>query len=172
VFRATTDPPQGILQSALDATEAMLEQGPFDLFDPDVHARFFRDLYRAVGVHGHDEEGIQALRAQLSFEQVADRYHLIDDAWSAPVVVPWDARALRAIDDLDRRGPSRARLRELQRVTVNVRKVDLARWMGDGAVRAVGDGTAHVLVGMSAYDRRFGLVPDHVGGLAPSDSVV
>ena len=172
VFRATTDPPKGILQSALAETESMLRQGPFDLFDPDVHARFFRGLYRAVGLNGHDERDIQKLRAELSFEQVAEKYRLIDDAWSAPLVVPWDARALRSIAALDRFGPSRARLRELHRVTVNVRRPDLERWLREGSVRAAGEGTAHVLIGTGAYDARFGLVPERVGTLAPMDSVV
>jgi CRISPR-associated endonuclease/helicase Cas3 len=169
VFRATTRPPAGILAQGLDITSSMLHGGPFDLFAPRTHADYFAQLY---GLSEHDENEVQRHRAALSFEKVTAAYGLIDDGWSAPIAIPWDDRARRAIDALERFGPSRERLRELGRVTVNVTKRDLAAWLASGSARAIGDGLANVLAESAAYDRRFGLVLGRVGTLAPEDSVL
>lgn len=160
VFLAETTPPPGILRQALAITRIMLRAGPLDLFAPETHTRFFSRLY---GVGAHDDKRIQALRADRCFEQVADAYRVIEDDWSSPVVIPWDERARRAIAELDRLGPSRVRMRELQRVTVSVSRKDVEVWRRAGFVCDVADGAATVLVDASAYDDRFGLDPERVG---------
>lgn len=172
VFLAPTRPPEGILSVGLEVTRATLTRGPIDLFAPAVHARYFAELYLAGGDDVHDVAEVQRHRASLSFEKVASAYRIVDDDWSAPVVVPWDDRARRGIAALDRLGPSRDRLRELGRVSVNVSRRDLDGWLRSGAVRPAGDDTAHVLIDGRSYDGRFGLIPDRVGSLAPQDSVV
>ncbi|MCC6528487.1 MAG: CRISPR-associated endonuclease Cas3'' [Polyangiaceae bacterium] len=171
VYLAPTSPPKGILVQGLEVTRTMLRED-LDLFAPAVHEEYFARLYRAGGDDVHDTAGVQRLRAELAFERVANAYRVIDDAWSAPLVVPFDARARQAVASIDHLGPSRARLRELGRVTVNVSKRDLEHWLRTGAVATHGDDTVHVLVGDGAYDARFGLVPELVGTLAPKDSVV
>jgi CRISPR-associated endonuclease/helicase Cas3 len=172
VFLASTRPPDGILSVGLEVTRAMLNRGLLDLFAPATHARYFAELYLAGGDDVHDVAEVQRHRACLSFEKVASAYRIVDDDWSVPVVVPWDDRAQRAIDALDRFGPSRERLRELGRVSVNVSRKDLDAWLRIGAVRSAGEDTAYVLADGTSYDGRFGLIPDRVGSLAPQDSVV
>ncbi|MGH7293905.1 MAG: hypothetical protein ACRELB_03175, partial [Polyangiaceae bacterium] len=148
---------------------SMLRGGTLDLFDPAIHAAYFAQLY---GLSDHDTKEVQRHRAALAFERVTEDYSIIDDGWSGPLAIAWDDRARRAIDALERFGPSRDRLRELGRVTVNVTKKDLAAWLGSGRAHAIGDGLANVLVDSSAYDRRFGLMPERVGAIAPADSVL
>ncbi len=172
VFLAETEPPPGILQQALEITRIMLRAGPIDLFDPDTHTRFFARLYGAGGANVHDEKGIQQLRAELSFEQVADKYRIIDQDWAAPVAVPWDERARKAVAELRFAGPSRARLRELSRVTVTVNRKDVEAWKAAGLVEDIADGAATVLLDAGAYDERFGLDPERVGLPAPSSLIV
>jgi CRISPR-associated endonuclease/helicase Cas3 len=169
VFRAPTSPPKGILEQGLDVTTSMLAAGPLDLFAPGTHARYFSDLY---GLHLHDTKEIQALRAELRFEDVARAYQMIQDEWSAPLTVPLDDRARTTIRDLERLGPSRDRLRAIARSTVNVRKNDLAGWLASGSVRSIADGLVNVLVDGGVYDPRFGLIPERVGTLSPTRSVV
>jgi CRISPR-associated endonuclease/helicase Cas3 len=172
VFLAETSPPPGILQQALEITRIMLRAGLPDLFAPETHTRFFSRLYAAVGANGHDEKGIQALRADRCFEQVADAYRIIDEDWAAPVVIPWDERARRAIAALRALGPSRLRLRELSRVTVTVNRKDVELWKRERFVEEIAEGTATVLLDASAYDKRFGLDPERVGLPPPSALVV
>lgn len=173
VYLAPTRPPRGILEQGFEIARMMLEQDPdLDLFAPRVHARYFERLYNAGGDDVHDKRGVQRDRAELSFEKVAASYRIVDDDGSAPLVVPFDVRARRALAQLDLLGPSRDRLRQLGRVTVNVNRKLLDGWLRSGAVLAHGDGTVYALVGGFAYDARFGLIPERVGTLAPSESVV
>ncbi len=171
VYLAPTLPPQGILEQGFEIARAMLKKD-IDLFAPAVHAEYFDRLYNAGGDNVHDEQGIQRHRADFMFEKVAASYRIVDDDWSAPVVVPYDERARRALAQIERLGPSRDRLRELGRVTVNVNRKLVDGWLRNGAILAYGDGTVHALLNDSAYDRRFGLVPERVGTLAPDESVV
>lgn len=170
VFLAPTDPPEGVLVQALAITQTLLRAGNVDLFAPGTHREYFERLF---GVGDHDKKGIQAHREKLHFATVARAYRVIDESWAAPLVIPFDDRARRAIRDLDLLGPSRGRLRELQRVTVNVARRDRDHWMRTGDVRVIGDETAFVLAGTGAYDPRFGLVPERVSGtVAATDLIV
>jgi CRISPR-associated endonuclease/helicase Cas3 len=170
VFRAPTRPPSGILEQGLAIAEAMLAAGPIDLFAPATHAAYFERLYRS-GMD-HDSKRIQTHRASLDFATVALAYRIVDDDWSAPIVIPFDEEAREAIAAVERLGPSRDRLRALGRFTVNVHKADREAWLRAGELRAVGDETAHVLLGTAAYDARLGLVPDRIGTFAASEAVV
>lgn len=172
VFRAETEPPPGILRQALDITELMLKAGPIDLFDPATHTKFFSWLYTTGGADSLDTEKIQSKRAEWCFEYVAEKYRLIDQDWAESVVIPWDDRARKAIQELRMLGPSRARLRELARVTVTVNRKDVDLWRREKLVEDIADGTATVLLDSNAYDARFGLDPERVGLPAPSALIV
>lgn len=170
VFLAPTDPPEGVLLQGLAITQTMIRSGEVNLFAPRTHSEYFERLY---GVGDHDKKGIQAHREKLRFVTVAGAYRVIDESWAAPLVIPFDDRARRAIRDLERLGPSRRLLRELQRVTINVARRDREQWIHSGDVRVVGDETAVVLAGTAAYDPRFGLVPARVAGaVAATDLIV
>lgn len=170
VFLAPTDPPEGVLVQGLAITQTMMRAGGVDLFAPRTHREYFERLY---GVGDHDRKEIQAHREKLHFATVAGAYRVIDESWAAPLVIPFDDRARRAIRDLEYLGPSRERLRELQRVTINVARRDRERWVRIEEVRVIGDETAFVLAGTAAYDPRFGLITPRVGGaVAATDLIV
>jgi CRISPR-associated endonuclease/helicase Cas3 len=170
VFLAPTRPPEGLLDQGLAITQTMMRVRDIDLFAPATHREYFERLY---GVGDHDEKGIQVHREKLNFRTVAGAYRVIDEAWAAPLVIPFDDRARQAIRNLEYLGPSRGRLRELQRVTVNVARRDREQWERSGDVRKIGDEMAFVLAGTGAYDPRFGLVPARVSGaVAESDLIV
>lgn len=162
VFRAPTPPPPGVLREALDVTLGMLVGGTRpDLFDPATHERFFRRLYKRLEVES-DPLGLQAMRAALRFRDVAERFHLIDNDWSAPVVVPYgDAAAHLAA--LEAYGPTRATMRGLQRLMVNVPRRARDAWIAGGRARWVHDVVVALEPGLEgAYDPRFGLDLDAV----------
>ncbi|HEY1554926.1 MAG TPA: CRISPR-associated endonuclease Cas3'' [Kofleriaceae bacterium] len=171
VFLAPTSPPPGILVQGLAIAQTMLRANPtLDLFAPATHSDYFARLYAAGGIGSRDEKGIESHRAQLDFKTVAASYRVVDDAWSAPVVVPFDERARKAIAAVERLGPSRDRLRQLQRVTVSVSCRDRDACVRSGLVRVIGDDTAYVLAATGSYDSRFGLATEFT--LASADSVV
>ncbi|MFT3767477.1 MAG: CRISPR-associated endonuclease Cas3'' [Minicystis sp.] len=161
IFNAPTRPPRGVPQAGLVATQSLLRKDPaIDLFAPPTYTAYFEQLY---GSRDLDADKIQEARAALDFADVARRFKLIDDAWSAPVVVPWGDAASH-VRALERFGPSRARLRALQRFTVNVSRKDRDSWLAAKLVRPVAD-TVYVIEAAfaAAYDDRFGLVPDRLG---------
>ncbi len=162
VFVAPTNPPRGVPEAGLAVTRGMLASVPdLDLFAPSSFTAYFRALYSTRSL---DEKRIQEARAALRFKDVAELFKLIEDDWSAPIVVPYGPEAAARIHDVEQLGPSRERLRALQRLTVNVKRADRERWIQSGYARWVRD-TVVVLDKRfaSAYQDRFGLIPDRVG---------
>ena len=162
VFVAPTSPPRGVPEAALAVTRGMLAGTPdLDLFAPSSFTAYFRLLYSTRSL---DEKRIQEARAALKFKDVADLFKLIDDDWSAPIVVPYGADAAARIHEIERLGPSRERLRAVQRLSVNVKRTDRERWIEKGYARWIRE-TIVVLDGAFdiAYEKRFGLIPDRVG---------
>jgi CRISPR-associated endonuclease/helicase Cas3 len=170
VFLASTAPPPGVACTALDVTQGLLRETPgLDLFHPDTCRRYFRQLYAA---RTRDAKDIQAMRAKLHYEETARNFHLVEDGWSAPVVVPW-GEAAEHVERLEHAGPSRERLRALQGFTVQVEARLRDRWLAQGLLRPVAD-TVLVLGPelAPAYDERFGLVPERVGLIDAGSLVV
>ena len=161
VFLATTSPPPGVLQSALEVTKVLLRKNPdLDLFDPQTQRQFFKLLYLSKNL---DTKKIQVDRQEYNFKTVAKNFRLIENDWSLPVVVPW-GDSQKCIEELERCGPSRDRLRTIQRFTVSVNASDRENWVVSKRVRVVAD-TVYVIDTkyLSAYDNRYGLVPERLG---------
>ncbi|MCP3105468.1 CRISPR-associated endonuclease Cas3'' [Myxococcus sp. K15C18031901] len=165
LYEAETSPPRGVPAMALSVTRTLREQYPdLDLFSPESFRLYFERLYANAS---RDGKGIQTMRAEMRFEAVSQAFKLVEDDWSAPVVVPFEG-CEPWLDALRRLGPSRERLRALQRFTVTVpRKLrdawverELARFASDTVVYL---GPEH----RPAYDETFGLVPARVGILDP-----
>ncbi len=171
VFVAPTKPPLGVLRTGLEVAKGMRAARPdLDLFAPGEQRTYFQRLYSA---QPRDSKNIQEHRNSLSFRTVASLYRLIDDGWASPIVVPYDGAAVR-VADLERFGPSRERLRALQRFLVNVRRREREKWLAEGVLRLVADTLAVLDVPFSrAYDQsRFGLLPDRVGLADPTAFVI
>jgi CRISPR-associated endonuclease/helicase Cas3 len=66
--------PQGSYRVALDVAARFLREGA-NLHDPVVYERYFRDLYKQDTL---DAYGIQKLRKELDFPEVADKLRLIE----------------------------------------------------------------------------------------------
>jgi CRISPR-associated endonuclease/helicase Cas3 len=164
VFRAPTAPPRGTPQKGLESTESLLRQhaGTLSLDDPGLFNIYFRSLY---GKEDLDSAGIQAQRAELKFETVADSFKVIEEGGITPVVVPYSG-VDPLLDLLRREGPSRQVLRGLQPFLVNLYADDADRLLNAGALETLED-LVHVLAGPfhHLYSAEFGLVVDE--GLAP-----
>lgn len=85
--------PQGEYAAAFGEAKQMLDRPEFDLHDPEIFREYFRLLYQDVPT---DQEGIQKLRREFDYPEVALRYRLISDA-SVPVIVRYPS------DDEDRK---------------------------------------------------------------------
>ncbi|RMH17516.1 MAG: CRISPR-associated endonuclease Cas3'' [Acidobacteria bacterium] len=162
VFRAPTRPPPGTPQRGLEVMEQLLEKydGTVDVHQPEVVSKYFELLY---SIQTLDRDAILAHEAGLDFPAVARAFRLIDDAWSAPLVVRWGDGA-RRLERLRQQGPSRDRLRALQPFTVNVNRHLLPRLEQDGVIEHVAEVVHALSPGYERlYSERYGLILDPDG---------
>lgn len=162
VYEAETQPPQGVPRTAREITRGLLAQFPdLDLFDPGVCRTYFERLYLPAN---RDQHHIQELRGNLAFQSVASQFKLVEDGWSAPLVVPYGHAAAR-LEEARALGPSRERLRALQRFTINVPVRWRDEWLARGTAELVADAVVALRpeFARAAYDERFGLLPERVG---------
>jgi len=163
IFDAPTQPPVGQLRAAADETKALLAANPgLDLFDPEIYQRFDARLQR-VG----DLKGIQTLREQLAFEDVARELRLIDGAWQATVIVPWGpvgkrTESLELLAKVEKVGDPhflRDVSRRLQGYSVSIPRRQADEWLREGVLYAVQD----LFLGLAPpyrhlYTEEFGLI--------------
>jgi CRISPR-associated endonuclease/helicase Cas3 len=126
--------PWGDYKTGADLMRSILASGERDLDSPQVHRLYFDRLFQNVNL---DSRGIQALRAMLAFEAVAQRFHLIDDA-TAPVVVSWGPDEEKAQQLIQRikngQGSPLELIRRLGPYLVNVRQREIERLQRQGLV--------------------------------------
>ncbi|WP_238539971.1 CRISPR-associated endonuclease Cas3'' [Corallococcus macrosporus] len=166
VYEPETQPPRGVPRAAQEVTRGMLAQrADLDLFASENFQRYFERLYATRRL---DEKGIQALRAKLHFEEVSMAFKLVEDEWSAAVVVPY-AGCEALLEELRQLGPSRERLRALQRFTVTVPRELRDAWLARDLARLASETVAYLGPEHApAYHERFGLLRDQVGIIDPA----
>jgi len=174
VFVAPTSPPKGVLVTSLSITQGMLQAGPVDLDARPTFRTFFQRLYGTIS--SLDKNDVQEHRERLKFRQVAQAFKLIEDDWSAPLVVPYvppgakddKGEVPKLLQALREAGPSRDRLRALQRYTVTVPAKARDAWLAAGFIEWVADTVVALKWEFrAAYDPRFGLCSDQVGFASP-----
>jgi CRISPR-associated endonuclease/helicase Cas3 len=152
LFRAPDPPPPGPLQQGLDAMLLMLRGNPaLDPLSPSAIEEYFQRLYR-VGVE--DRHGVQPLRAERKFREVAEKVRLIDEEGRVDLVVPHGD--LAPIERL-RAWPSRVTFRGVQRKIVGIPRHTAEAWQRQGVVDDVGGLLILSPVYAHLYDRRLGL---------------
>lgn len=159
VYLAETPPPRGLPWKGFKVTHQMLREGggQLDLLDPAVYESYFRQLYQLCPL---DKHGVQAERRELNFAAVEQRFQMIEDGYTRPIVVPFGA-ALERLEELRRKGPGRDLLRSLQPFTVSVPECNLTALARSGALERVADSVWAVPdVFQSLYDETYGLKLD------------
>jgi CRISPR-associated endonuclease/helicase Cas3 len=128
--------PQGAYRVGVGITEKLLGSGPLDIDNPAVAARYFRQLFETVAT---DRDGIQPLRAQFNYPEVARQFRMIDDD-AEDVIVPYgsaeqQAQIQRLIEQV-RHTPAMARviLRRLRPFMVSLRSREAARCRQRGLI--------------------------------------
>jgi CRISPR-associated endonuclease/helicase Cas3 len=155
--------PQGAYRTGVGITEKLLGGATLDVDDPAVPARYFRLLFETVAT---DRAGIQQLRAQLNYPEVAKQFRMIDDDTEDVIVLYGSeheqAQVQRAIDQI-RHTPTQARyiLRRLRPFMVSLRTREAARCRRRGLIGALlPDALPGVGVWQGKYDRLRGLSGD------------
>ncbi len=148
--------PKGSYFTATDTTRSLLSRGPLDPNDPGMFSTYFQLVYQAADL---DVKHVQPARRELQFEDVADRFEMIEGGSESVIVRyggmqfgPADPSVINGtvVDDLllelnaaIRFGSGRLPrqlLMRLQPYIVSVPKYTLARLKEKPACRQLADG--------------------------------
>lgn len=167
VFLAPQRAPPGLLRKGEDACRSVLHGYERSALDRALFARYFERLYHDCDL---DAEGIATLlkvdgqTLAVNFRTAAERFRLIRDEDSAPVVVCYhgadgvDDTIDTLLNTLKKHGPERWLMRKLQRYTVNIHRRDVMKLLAQGDVEEtipglfvqVGDWLYHPDLGLNA----------------------
>jgi CRISPR-associated endonuclease/helicase Cas3 len=170
IFVAPSKPPQGTPRAAAQVAEGMLAEHPgLDPLRPDIFERYFRQLYFTRNC---DAQGIQADRCAFKFRTVAQKFRMIEDDGSEPIVVPYGDASER-LNRLRHLGPSRDRLRAIQRFVVSLYPQQVEALENAVALETIG-GTLKALLPTHAhlYDETFGLILEGPLAANPNSLIV
>ncbi|MCM8748659.1 CRISPR-associated helicase Cas3' [Thermomicrobiaceae bacterium CFH 74404] len=124
--------PRGPYLIGLEKARFLLREHPAESLNrPDLYRLYYRLLFDAVNP---DKQRIQALRSELNYPEVAEKYRLIADD-TLPVLVSWGAAERRLAEW--RAKPSRAAWRRLQPYLISLRRNDLERLRREGWVEPI-----------------------------------
>ena len=129
--------PAGEYSTATQITAAILNSESCDLSDPRLFNLYFERLRYDCA---QDAEGIQNLRNQFNFPEVAKRFHLIDDVNNVAVAVRYGqgTEVIERLTDKIKFGHqpivSREDYRKLQPYIVNITRNDLQTLINQGLV--------------------------------------
>jgi CRISPR-associated endonuclease/helicase Cas3 len=162
IFRAESDPPPGILHSALQVmmAQARGRNDDIDLFSDSECEQYFRSFYMTQSL---DRKNIQLTRSSLQYKIVAEKFKMIDDDYSTSVIVKYNKKCERVLEDLERYGPSRSIFRRLQRFTINIPKNICDKAEQNGSISYHGKTSLKQgikLLKEGYYDNRFGMIFD------------
>jgi CRISPR-associated endonuclease/helicase Cas3 len=136
VFVPPQPAPPGLLRTGEDACKSVLHGHTGEVLDRNLFGRYFERLYHNCNL---DAEGIGKLlevdggTLAINFRTAAERFRLIKDGDTVPVVVLYRGRDGKdgtidsLLGSLRKEGPQRWLMRKLQRYTVNVRLRDAGR---------------------------------------------
>ncbi len=168
--------PHYVLSSASLARGYLQEEKLADIFLPTTFQNYFGQRFFQLGQNALDKEGILALlgnNSEFSFQTAAQKFRLINDDWTLPLIVPF-GEAPKLVGDL-LRWNVRSLFRKLQRYIVSIPKRTMNQLINEGHARELlpeYPGTYYLHNG-GLYTSRFGFVsPDKIDAYDPEVNII
>jgi CRISPR-associated endonuclease/helicase Cas3 len=170
VFVPPQPAPPGLLRTGEDACKSVLHGHAGEVLDRALFAHYFERLYHDCNLDAEDIGRLLEVDGNtlaVNFRTAADRFRLIKDGDTVPVIVHYRGRdgSDRIIDtllgSLRKDGPQRWLMRKLQRFTVNVRQRDAVRLRGQGDIDEVVPGL-FIQINDWLYSHDVGMFVDEV----------
>ena len=162
VFVPPSEIPAGHLRQAAQIGQRLMSQECADILAPDRFESFFKEFYWLLGKGLDKRDILLDLKMdgdfRCSFRSAAEKFHLIDEAGQAPVVVMYGDGA-DLIRTLEKERPDRQLSRQLQRYVVNLPRYLHSRLLAEGAIRELHPGI-YVQGHRALYDGDLGFSPD------------
>jgi CRISPR-associated endonuclease/helicase Cas3 len=152
VFWAESDPPAESLTKSLAETLPFLRSNPhLDLNDPNL----FREFFKSLKKHFNDPLGGQVLQAERdwNFPRSAELFNMIQEA-GKPVIAPYGEQWRDKLRMLRTFGPSRERLRALQRHLVNLYPQEITNLQQRGAIEQAHADLEHLWAVIPGFERQ------------------
>ncbi len=172
VFVPPQAAPPGLLRKGEDACRSVLHAHTSKPLERDLFARYFEKLYHACNLDAQSIEDLLKVDGQtlaVNFRTAADKFKLIQDEDSAPVIVRYggldgsDDKVDELLNTLRKHGPERWLMRKLQRYTVTIHRREAMKLLSQGDIDEVMPGL-YAQVSDWLYHPDLGLNPD---GLPP-----
>jgi len=163
IFNPPKPAPPGLLRKGEDACRNVLYAHTGNPLDRPLFGQYFERLYHACNL---DEQGIAHLlkvdgqTLAVNFRTAAERFRLIRDEDSVPVVVLCTAdgnEAEKWIATLRKGGPDRWLMRKLQRYMVNIHRRVADRLLRQGDIEEIAPGL-YVQINDLLYHPQLGLL--------------
>ncbi|AMN45526.1 CRISPR-associated endonuclease/helicase Cas3 [Steroidobacter denitrificans] len=169
VFVPPEPAPQGLLRQGENACREVLRDAADSPLARTRFAAYFERLYYGCQL---DKAGIRELLSvkdshelAVDFRTAAEKFRLIDDEDSLPIVVRYsgkdgrDERIDQWLAMLRRDGPQRWLMRKLQRYTVSLRRRQVLPLLNRGDIEEILPGL-YAQTGDGLYDENLGLLPE------------
>lgn len=146
VFVPPQPAPPGLLRKGEDACRNVLHDAAGQPLERGNFACYFERLYHACDLDQHrigELLQVEGDTLAINFRTAAEKFRLIQDEDSAPVVVHYrgpegsDDTIEMLLNTLDKEGPQRWLMRRLQRYTVNIHRREAEKLLVQGDIREV-----------------------------------
>ena len=172
VFVPPKPAPPGLLRKGEDACRSVFHAGTGQPLERGLFAKYFEKLYHACDLDVQNITELLKVDGQslaVNFRTAAEKFKLIQDEDSAPVIVRYCGECGRdnsvsvLLKTLKTEGPKRWLMRKLQRYTVTVPTREVMKLFSQGDIEEIMPGL-YVQVSDWLYHPHLGLNPD---GLPP-----
>lgn len=165
VFIPPTEPPPGLLLKGKNACLNVLKGHTGNPLERGLFSHYFEHFYHACNLDEQDIAGLLKVDGQslaVNFRSAAERFRLIRDEDSVPVIVRdrgEGSEAEKWIATLRKQGPERWLMRKLQRYAVNIHRRDAERLLGQGDIEQAMPGL-YLQKSDWLYDEQVGFLPE------------
>lgn len=153
IFKPEKSSPKGHLLQAEQAGEKVINEFKHPI-RPAAFKKYFEELFWVKGAKGLDKHEIEYLKETYQFEEIGNRFRLIDDD-SFPVIVPY-GNGIEIIQKLKKNPLDYLMLRQAQRFLVNIKLPAYNRLKEEGYIEEL-DGKIGILVKNDLYNEETGL---------------
>ena len=166
VFVPPERPPLGDLRKGADACIFTLHDQAHDPLARALFGRYFTEFYHSVDLDSHGIVGLLKVETRTlatQFRSAAEAFRLIDDKDTAMVVVrysPQRDEIAKLLGLLEKEGPQRWLMRQLQRYTVSIQKRVADKMLVQGGLTLPMPGLYVQVDAENLYDPMLGLKPE------------
>ena len=166
VFVPPERPPLGGLRKGADACIFTLHDQAHDPLARALFGRYFTEFYHSVDLDSHGIVGLLKVETRTlatQFRSAAEAFRLIDDKDTAMVVVrysPQRDEIAKLLGLLEKEGPQRWLMRQLQRYTVSIQKRVADKMLVQGGLTLPMPGLYVQVDAENLYDPMLGLKPE------------